>query len=569
MGKGMGRKPKERESVVERQKKLRQKEDQNVSISEVGQAVIDTSKIGSVDEVHEYSHNMIMRNNVFQQNRSVYRKDLQSINKEMRRQKRLSRRKRFRDNFSTIIKVFKYSKKYQYLLWLTIFFDLFCIFLELCIPVVLGKAIDCIVGKNNVDFSSLLNYSVLMCGLIAFAGIGKWAEAVCTNLYCIKTSKSVRELMFNKFNHVPLAVIDNHQHGDLLDRMVNDVEDMTNGFLSSIQSIFSGIVTIIGTIVFMFVLNTSMAFIIILVTPLSLLFTVFIARKSKKLFNRMAKAQGDISGHMEEYFSGQRIVKAFGHEEAAINEYDEINKEFYIVSEKAQFLSKLIGPITRFINGLVYGLVGLFGSIFAIRGMMSVGMISSFLTYSNSYGRPFSDIADQISDIQEAFAAPLAPLASEDFVSRLKEVVKSAAAGASAGVEPAAVGLAFSQEGSSLQLVELPQPAKASIDGFSVRQTRVWVSTDFVCEELHMANMNIQRKAIDLGSLAQSIPGVVALAAQVLELDPGMTSTVYVIRARADMQKRLALGSAQRIASDDEEALAVFAYQSLGAADGF
>ena len=405
MGKGMGRKPKERESVVERQKKLRQKEDQNVSISEVGQAVIDTSKIGSVDEVHEYSHNMIMRNNVFQQNRSVYRKDLQSINKEMRRQKRLSRRKRFRDNFSTIIKVFKYSKKYQYLLWLTIFFDLFCIFLELCIPVVLGKAIDCIVGKNNVDFSSLLNYSVLMCGLIAFAGIGKWAEAVCTNLYCIKTSKSVRELMFNKFNHVPLAVIDNHQHGDLLDRMVNDVEDMTNGFLSSIQAIFSGIVTIIGTIVFMFVLNTSMAFIIILVTPLSLLFTVFIARKSKKLFNRMAKAQGDISGHMEEYFSGQRIVKAFGHEEAAINEYDEINKEFYIVSEKAQFLSKLIGPITRFINGLVYGLVGLFGSIFAIRGMMSVGMISSFLTYSNSYGRPFSDIADQISDIQEAFAA--------------------------------------------------------------------------------------------------------------------------------------------------------------------
>lgn len=177
--------------------------------------------------------------------------------------------------------------------------------------------------------------------------------------------------------------------------------------------------------------------------------------------------------------------------------------------------------------------------------------------------------AQALGSLQEAFAAPLAPLASEDFVSRLKEVVKRAAAGAPTGVEPAAVGLAFSQEGSSLQLVELPQPAKASIDGFSVRQTRVWVGTDFVCEELHMANMNIQRKAIDLGSLAQSIPGVVALAAQVLELDPGMTSTVYVIRARADMQKRLALGSAQRIASDDEEAPAVFAYQSLGAADGF
>ena len=171
-----------------------------------------------------------------------------------------------------------------------------------------------------------------------------------------------------------------------------------------------------------------------------------------------------------------------------------------------------------------------------------------------------------LRSLQEAFAAPLA---SEDFVSRLKEVVKSAAAGAPAGVEPAALGLAFSQEASSLQLVELPQPAKASIDGFSVRQTRVWVSTDFVCEELNMANMNIQRKAIDLGSLAQSIPGVVALAAQVLELDPGMTSIVYVIRARADMQKRLALGSAQSIASDDEEAPAVFAYQSLGAADGF
>lgn len=394
---------------TKQEKKAMQREaaDSQVTISDVGQTLIDKVSANVVNETADttITFDGVSKTGVFQRNRAGRKADLKAINRNLKKQKRSERKKRSRESLQVIYKVFKYAKKHQYLLWLTIVFDLLGIFMELCIPAVLGKAIDCIVGKGAVNFSQLTNYIVLLSGLIALSALEKWIEALCTNVYCIRASKTVRDLLFEKFNKVPLSIIDNHQHGDLLDRMVNDVESMTYGFLDSIQSVFSGVVTIIGTIVFMLILNVKMAAIIILVTPLSLFFTFFIARKSRKLFNRMAKAQGDISGHMEEYFSGQRIVKSFGHEPQAIEKYDNINQEYYKVSEKAQFLSKLIGPITRFINGLVYGLVGLFGSIFALRGMMSVGMISSFLTYSNSFGKPFSEIADEISSIQEAFAS--------------------------------------------------------------------------------------------------------------------------------------------------------------------
>ena len=395
---------KEKLSATEKKMKRREKEDQELSLPEVGQAILDKASANIVDETSQTAISSgVVRSSVFMRTRVSAQKAM--INRNLKREKRVERSAKRKENLGVVAKVFVAAKKYQYLLWLTILFDLIGIFLELCIPVVLGRAIDCLVGKGQVDFSALLNNVVLMCGLVALTALGKWAEAVCTNLYCIKASKSIREKLFNKFNKVPLSVIDNNQHGDLLDRMVNDIEDMTAGFLDSIQSVFSGVVTIIGTIVFMLLLDVEMAAIIILVTPLSLFFTVFIAKKSRKLFNRMAKAQGDISGHMEEYFSGQRIVKAFGHEAETIEAYDNINQEFYVVSEKAQFLSRLIGPITRFINGLVYGLVGLFGSIFALRGAMSVGLISSFLTYSNSFGKPFTEIADEVASIQEAFAS--------------------------------------------------------------------------------------------------------------------------------------------------------------------
>jgi len=388
---------------VLKQQKLRTEQDEKLTISEVRDSAIsgiESNVIGATEGVSGAAgHALIQRANLSKSEK------LKLLSKDARRQRRADRRNRFKDSFATVFKVFKIAKKHQYLLWLTIAFDLIGIFMELCIPAVLGKAIDSIVGKGNVDFSSLLTYISILAGLVVLSAFEKWLEAVFTNLYCIRASKSFRSVLFKKYSNVPLSVIDNNQHGDLLDRMVNDIEDATSGFLDSIQSVFSGAITIVGTIVFMLVLNVKMAAIIIAITPISLFFTIFIARRSRVLYSKMAKAQGQLSGFMEEYISSQRIVKAFGHEDEAIAEYDRINHEFYVVSEKAQFLSKLVGPITRFVNGLVYGVVGLFGSIFAIRGLMSVGLISSFLTYANSYGKPFSEISDEISEIQEAFAS--------------------------------------------------------------------------------------------------------------------------------------------------------------------
>ena len=388
---------------IEEQRRLRTEQDEKLTISEVGASVVsgvETNVAGATEGVSGTAgHSLVQRANLSKAQK------LRLINQDVRRQRRNERKIQLKDSLTSIVKVFKIAKAHQYLLWLTIVFDLIGIFMELCIPAVLGKAIDCIVGKGNVNFSSLLTYISILAGLIVLSALEKWLEAVFTNLYCIRASKTFRSVLFKKYSNVPLSVIDNNQHGDLLDRMVNDIEDATSGFLDSIQSVFSGSVTIIGTIVFMLVLNVKMAAIIIAITPISLIFTVLIARRSRVLYTKMAKAQGQLSGYMEEYVSGQRIVKAFGYENKAIEEYDKINHEFYVVSEKAQFLSKLVGPITRFINGLVYGVVGLFGSIFAIRGLMSVGLISSFLTYANSYGKPFSEISDEISEIQEAFAS--------------------------------------------------------------------------------------------------------------------------------------------------------------------
>ena len=387
----------------EKRRAKREKDDNRITASDVGETLLKDIDAKLFDT--EEPHVGMVRSTISPRKRIDYKDDIRKLNRNVRKQRVQEKFSRIKDSFGIVWKVFKYAKEYQYLLWLTIAFDLFGIFLELAIPAVLGYAIDCVVGVGQVDFSRLLNYVVLLCGMIAVSGLEKWAEAVFTNLYCIKATKKIRQLLFEKFDRVPLSVIDSHQHGDLLDRMTNDIEEVTSGFLDSIQSVFSGVITIVGTIVFMLVLNVQMAAVIILVTPLSLLFTVFIAKRSRKLFNRMAKAQGAISGHMEEYFSGQRIVKAFGYENDSIEKYEEINQEFYVVSEKASFLSKLIGPITRFINGLVYGLVGLFGSLLALRGLMSVGMISAFLTYANDFGKPFSEISDEVSSIQEAFAS--------------------------------------------------------------------------------------------------------------------------------------------------------------------
>ena len=307
--------------------------------------------------------------------------------------------------FTIVKKVFKYAHQYRIYLYLTFLFDLLNTVAEVFVPIFLGKAIGSAIGPGNVDFHMITVYSIAMIATVFIAGLFNVLGSLTINSYNYKATYKIRDLLFKKINSLPLSYIDTTSHGDLLSRMVNDIDVMTDGFLESFAALISGIGSLVGTIVAMLALNLKLALIVIVLTPMSLLITLYIVKKSKKYFKLEVQTQGDLSGYLEEYISGERVVKAFNHEEESIENFLKINQNYYEIGEKSQFFSNLSNPTTRLINGIVYGVVGLFGALQAIQGKMSVSVISSFLSYSNSFGKPFNEISGNISDIQSAFAA--------------------------------------------------------------------------------------------------------------------------------------------------------------------
>lgn len=307
--------------------------------------------------------------------------------------------------FTVVKKVFQYAHQYRIYLYLTFLFDLLNTVAEVFVPIFLGKAIGAAIGPGNVDFHMITVYSFAMIGTVFIAALFNVLGSLTINSYNYKATYKIRDLLFKKINSLPLSYIDTTSHGDLLSRMVNDIDVMTDGFLESFAALISGIGSLVGTIVAMLALNVKLALIVIILTPMSLLITLYIVKKSKKYFKLEVQTQGDLSGYLEEYISGERVVKAFNHEEESVENFLKINQNYYSIGEKSQFYSNLSGPTTRFINGIVYGVVGLFGALQAIQGRMSVAVISSFLSYANSFGKPFNEISGNISDIQSAFAA--------------------------------------------------------------------------------------------------------------------------------------------------------------------
>lgn len=310
-----------------------------------------------------------------------------------------------KSSFNIIKKVFKYAHQYRIYLYLTFLFDALNTVAEVFVPIFLGKAIGAAIGPGNVDFHLITVYSIAMIVTVFIASLFNVLGSLTINAYNYKATYKIRDLLFKKINHLPLSYIDTTSHGDLLSRMVNDIDVMTDGFLESFASLISGIGSLIGTIVAMLVLNVKLALIIMVLTPMSLLITLYIVKKSKKYFKLEVQTQGDLSGYLEEYISGERVVKAFNHENESVDDFIKINQNYYKIGEKSQFYSNLSNPTTRFINGVVYGVVGLFGALQAIQGKLNVSVISSFLSYANSFGKPFNEISGNISDIQSAFAA--------------------------------------------------------------------------------------------------------------------------------------------------------------------
>lgn len=312
-----------------------------------------------------------------------------------------------KSGLSVIFKVWHYSKPHRKYMYLTLLFNFLQNVTELLIPIFMGFAINAAVGPGNVNFSAILSNLGIMLGLVVVTSLFNWVSSLTVNAFTYRTSYRFRELFFRKINTVPLNYIDTNSHGDLLSRMVNDIDAVCDGFLQSVASLISGVFVIIGTIVAMYILNAKMATIILVLTPMSVFISLYIIKKSKKFFKMEVENQGELSGYLEEYIGGQRVVKAFSHEEESIDSFEKINEKYYKTAEKSQFYGNLANPFTRFINGIVYGIVGFVGALLVLSGepLFTIGTISSFLSYANSFGKPFNEISSEISDIQTAFAA--------------------------------------------------------------------------------------------------------------------------------------------------------------------
>lgn len=302
-------------------------------------------------------------------------------------------------------RLLKFTKPYIGYLVTALICALFSVTFTLLGPVLIGKGIDLIIGPNNVDFNGILKIIVILIATIILGALFQWLMSLCTNIVTQKTVKDLRTTAFNKINEVPLKYIDSNPHGDIINRVVNDINLISDGLLQGFTQLFTGIVTIVGTLLFMLSINVSIALVVVLVTPLSLFVASFIAKKSHNSFRVQSATRGELSGYIEEILGNQKVVKAFSYEDEAEEKFKEINARLYESGVKSQFYSSLTNPSTRFVNGIVYAAVGVIGALLAIKGKLTIGDISCFLSYANQYTKPFNEISGVVTELQTAFAS--------------------------------------------------------------------------------------------------------------------------------------------------------------------
>lgn len=307
-------------------------------------------------------------------------------------------------NKGVVKRILLYTSKYKLYLISAFVFAVFSVCLTLLGPVLTGEAIDYIIGKGNVDFGSV---GKILIGLIcSTAGVAvfQWLMSLCINRVSYYTVRDMRRDAYQKLNNVPLSYIDSNAHGDIISRIINDIDAVGDGLLQGVTQLFSGIITIVGTLGFMVAINFRIALVVVFVTPLSLFVAAGIAKLSAKMFSKQQRTQGEISGFVEEMIGNQKVVSSFSMEEQNEQEFKKLNDELYICGKNAQFASSLANPSTRFVNGVVYAAVGVIGALSAIAGGLTVGQISCFLTYANQYTKPFNEVTGVISQIQTAIA---------------------------------------------------------------------------------------------------------------------------------------------------------------------
>lgn len=308
-------------------------------------------------------------------------------------------------NKSVVSKILKKIKPYYGYLLLALLSAVISVSLTLCIPVLTGQAVDNIIDAGKVNFENILQILIYIAVGIVGVTVFQWIMNYFTNIISYKTVRDLRREIFDKFNSVPLSYIDSHPHGDLISRVINDVDAVGDGLTQMFLQLFPGIVTIVSTLIFMLMIDWRIALAVVILTPLSLFVAAFIGKLSHKRFSEQQLLQGEISSYVEEHVGNQRIVKAFSYENRAIADFEKLNTKLYDVGFKAQFAGALANPSTRFVNAMVYAAVGIFGALTAISGSLTVGQLSCFLTYANQYTKPFNEVTGVLTQLQTGIAA--------------------------------------------------------------------------------------------------------------------------------------------------------------------
>lgn len=299
----------------------------------------------------------------------------------------------------------KYARPHIWLFVLSMVFAVITVAFTLYAPILVGDAVDLIIGMGLVDFDGIRTILIKIGVIVAITGIAQWLMSLCTNeiTYCVV--RDIRNDAFEKLQRLPLSYIDSHPHGDIISRIITDLEQVSDGLLMGFSQLFTGVCTIFGTLGFMLSINVKITLIVVIITPLSLFVARFIAKNTFKLFHLQSVARGEMTSLVEEMTGNQKIVQAFCYQEESEKQFDEVNQKLRQVGVNATFFSSLTNPCTRFVNGLVYTSVGIIGALSVIKGGFTVGNLSCFLTYANQYTKPFNEISGVITELQSAFAS--------------------------------------------------------------------------------------------------------------------------------------------------------------------
>lgn len=302
-------------------------------------------------------------------------------------------------------RLLSFTRPYLSHLALALLFAVVGVSMTLYAPVLTGRAIDLVAGKGAVDFQALKKILEALAGVVATAALSQWLMGLCTNKITYLTVRDIRVKAFDRLQKVPLRFVDTMPHGDILSRVAVDAEQVADGLLMGFTQLFTGIVTIFGTIGFMAVINVKITLLVVFVTPLSLFVANFIAKRTFKFFKVQSETRGEMTALINETVGNLKLVKAFGYEEKSREKFEEINARLQNCGVKALFFSSITNPCTRFVNGVVYTLVGIVGALSAVAGVLSVGQLSCFLSYANQYTKPFNEISGVIAELQSALAS--------------------------------------------------------------------------------------------------------------------------------------------------------------------